>query len=121
MRPKTAASDGNGGSSGGCRRRPNRTALSGPTMGLVLRSSHSALRPIRGIPGAAPWADTVNPGVSAGLGDGLTAAGFRSRTEGGRFFRGAGARRRRLAGRPRRPARARAHGLQSGGRHCRAV
>ena len=38
------------------------TALSGPTMGLVFDSSHSALRPIRGIPGAATLGDTVNPG-----------------------------------------------------------
>ena len=38
------------------------TALSGPTMGLVFDSSHSALRPIRGIPGAATLGDAVNPG-----------------------------------------------------------
>ena len=38
------------------------TALSGPTMGLVFDASHSALRPIRGIPGAATLGDAVNPG-----------------------------------------------------------
>ena len=38
------------------------TALSGPTMGLVYDSSQSALRPIRGIAGAATMGDTVNPG-----------------------------------------------------------
>jgi len=38
------------------------TALSGPTMGLVFDSSQSALRPIRGIPGAASLGDAVNPG-----------------------------------------------------------
>ena len=39
------------------------TALSGPTMGLVFDSSHSALRPIRGIPGAAALGDAVNLGI----------------------------------------------------------
>ena len=38
------------------------TALSGPTMGLVFDASQSALRPIRGIPGAATLGDAVNPG-----------------------------------------------------------
>jgi hypothetical protein len=38
------------------------TALSGPTMGLVFDASQSALRPIRGIPGAATFGDAVNPG-----------------------------------------------------------
>jgi hypothetical protein len=38
------------------------TALSGPTMGLVFDSSQSALRPIRGIPGAASLGDAVNLG-----------------------------------------------------------
>ena len=38
------------------------TALSGPTMGLVFDSSQSALRPIRGIPGAATLGDPVNLG-----------------------------------------------------------
>ena len=40
------------------------TALSGPTMGLVFDSSQSALRPIRGIPGAASLGDPVNPGFA---------------------------------------------------------
>jgi len=40
------------------------TALSGPTMGLVFDSSQSALRPIRGIPGAATLGDAVNPGFA---------------------------------------------------------
>ena len=40
------------------------TALSGPTMGLVFDSSQSALRPIRGIPGAANLGDAVNPGFA---------------------------------------------------------
>jgi hypothetical protein len=40
------------------------TALSGPTMGLVFDSSQSALRPIRGIPGAATLGDPVNPGFA---------------------------------------------------------
>jgi hypothetical protein len=40
------------------------TALSGPTMGLVFDSSQSALRPIRGIPGAASLGDAVNPGFA---------------------------------------------------------
>jgi hypothetical protein len=40
------------------------TALSGPTLGLVFDSSQSALRPIRGIPGAASLGDPVNPGFS---------------------------------------------------------
>ena len=39
------------------------TALSGPTMGLVFDSSQSALRPIRGIPGAATMGDAVNLGI----------------------------------------------------------
>jgi len=39
------------------------TALSGPTMGLVFDSSQSALRPIRGIPGAATLGDAVNLGI----------------------------------------------------------
>ena len=38
------------------------TALSGPTLGLVFDSSQSALRPIRGIPGAATLGDAVNLG-----------------------------------------------------------
>jgi hypothetical protein len=38
------------------------TALSGPTMGLVFDASQSALRPIRGIPGAATLGDAVNLG-----------------------------------------------------------
>jgi hypothetical protein len=38
------------------------TALSGPTMGLVFDASQSALRPIRGIPGAATLGDAANPG-----------------------------------------------------------
>ncbi len=38
------------------------TALSGPTMGLVFDASQSALRPIRGIPGAASLGDAVNLG-----------------------------------------------------------
>lgn len=38
------------------------TALSGPTMGLVFDSAKSALRPIRGIPGAATLGDPVNIG-----------------------------------------------------------
>jgi len=38
------------------------TTLSGPTMGLVFDSSQSALRPIRGIPGAATMGDPVNLG-----------------------------------------------------------
>jgi hypothetical protein len=38
------------------------TALTGPTMGLVFDSSQSALRPIRGIPGAATLGDPVNLG-----------------------------------------------------------
>ena len=38
------------------------TALSGPTMGLVFDSSQSALRPIRGIPGAASLGDAVSLG-----------------------------------------------------------
>lgn len=38
------------------------TALTGPTMGLVFDSSQSALRPIRGIPGAATLGDAVNLG-----------------------------------------------------------
>ena len=37
-------------------------ALSGPTLGLVFDSSQSALRPIRGIPGAASLGDAVNAG-----------------------------------------------------------
>jgi hypothetical protein len=37
-------------------------ALSGPTLGLVFDSSQSALRPIRGIPGAATLGDPVNLG-----------------------------------------------------------
>jgi hypothetical protein len=37
-------------------------ALSGPTLGLVFDSSQSALRPIRGIPGAASLGDPVNTG-----------------------------------------------------------
>jgi hypothetical protein len=37
------------------------SSLSGPTMGLVFDSSQSALRPIRGIPGAATLGDPVNP------------------------------------------------------------
>jgi hypothetical protein len=40
------------------------TALSGPTMGLVFDSSQSALRPIRGIPGAATLGDPVNLGFA---------------------------------------------------------
>ena len=40
------------------------TALSGPTMGLVFDSSYSALRPIRGIPGAATLGDPLNPGFA---------------------------------------------------------
>ena len=40
------------------------TALSGPTLGLVFDSSQSALRPIRGIPGAASLGDPVNAGFS---------------------------------------------------------
>jgi hypothetical protein len=40
------------------------TALSGPTMGLVFDASQSALRPIRGIPGAATLGDAVNPGFA---------------------------------------------------------
>jgi hypothetical protein len=40
------------------------TALSGPTMGLVFDSSQSALRPIRGIPGAASLGDAVNLGFA---------------------------------------------------------
>jgi hypothetical protein len=38
------------------------STLSGPTMGLVFDSSQSALRPIRGIPGAATLGDPVNLG-----------------------------------------------------------
>jgi hypothetical protein len=38
------------------------TSLTGPTMGLVFDSSQSALRPIRGIPGAATLGDPVNLG-----------------------------------------------------------
>ena len=38
------------------------TALTGPSMGLVFDSSQSALRPIRGIPGAATLGDPVNLG-----------------------------------------------------------
>ena len=38
------------------------TALTGPTMGLVFDSSQSALRPIRGIPGAATLGDAVDLG-----------------------------------------------------------
>jgi hypothetical protein len=40
------------------------TALSGPTMGLVFDASQSALRPIRGIPGAATLGDAVNLGFA---------------------------------------------------------
>ncbi len=40
------------------------TTLSGPTLGLVFDSSQSALRPIRGIPGAATLGDAVNPGFA---------------------------------------------------------
>jgi hypothetical protein len=40
------------------------TALSGPTMGLVFDSSQSALRPIRGIPGAATLGDPLNLGFA---------------------------------------------------------
>ena len=40
------------------------TALSGPTLGLVFDSSQSALRPIRGIPGAATLGDPVNLGFA---------------------------------------------------------
>jgi hypothetical protein len=40
------------------------TALSGPTMGMVFDSSQSALRPIRGIPGAASLGDAVNLGFA---------------------------------------------------------
>jgi hypothetical protein len=39
-------------------------ALSGPTLGLVFDSSQSALRPIRGIPGAATLGDPVIPGLA---------------------------------------------------------
>ena len=39
-------------------------SLSGPTLGLVFDSSQSALRPIRGIPGAATLGDLVNPGFA---------------------------------------------------------
>ena len=38
------------------------STLSGPTMGLVFDSSQSALRPIRGIPGAATLGDPVDLG-----------------------------------------------------------
>jgi len=38
------------------------TTLSGPTLGLVFDASQSALRPIRGIPGAATMGDAVNLG-----------------------------------------------------------
>jgi hypothetical protein len=40
------------------------TALSGPTMGMVFDSSQSALRLVRGIPGAASLGDAVNPGFA---------------------------------------------------------
>jgi len=40
------------------------TVLSGPTLGLVFDSSQSALRPIRGIPGAASLGDPVNAGFA---------------------------------------------------------
>jgi len=39
-------------------------ALSGPTMGLVFDASQSALRPVRGIPGAATLGDPVNLGFA---------------------------------------------------------
>ena len=39
------------------------TALSGPTLGLVFDASQSALRPVRGIPGAATLGDAVNLGI----------------------------------------------------------
>jgi hypothetical protein len=40
------------------------TSLTGPTMGLVFDASQSALRPIRGIPGAASLGDAVNLGFA---------------------------------------------------------